>query len=143
MASSTSPSHAISGFPLWQAGLIAALAAAVANAIVYGLSQLFDTLPDSVLVESPAGEEPITLLPILILSFIPILLATGVFALLKRFTAQPSPILWITGMILMLLSLFSPVTIADAPADMKTTLVVMHIVAAIVGLGVLTRLVRR
>ncbi len=48
----------------------------------------------------------------------------------------------IIAAIVTILSLISPLTITDAPGKMKATLVVMHIVAAVVGAGALLRLSR-
>lgn len=43
----------------------------------------------------------------------------------------------------LLLSLYLPFTIEDAPGDMIAALIIMHIVAGVVGVGVMTRLARQ
>lgn len=128
--------------PWWLAGIIAAVVAAVANVIVHGVARALDTIPQDVLVDSPTGEEPITLAPVIIFTAVPILIAAVLFAILRRTMRQPVRMLWIIGLVALVLSFVTPLTVPDAPARMIITLELMHIVAALVGLGVFTRLIR-
>lgn len=121
---------------------IAAILAAMANAIVYAIAKAADTLPSDVLVETPGGEQPIGLAAVIFATVFPIVIGGVVLALLARFTRAPRRIFVILASILAVLSLISPLTIADAPVDMKATLIVMHVVAAVVGVGALLRLSR-
>lgn len=73
---------------------------------------------------------------------LPIIPGGILLALLARFTRAPRRVFVIIAAIVAVLSLTSPLTIADAPGEMKATLVVMHIVAAVVGVGALLRLSR-
>jgi hypothetical protein len=130
------------GTGLLRAAPIAAVLAAVANAIVYAIAKAADTLPADVLVETPGGEQAIGLAAVIFATAVPIILGGAVLALLARFTRMPRQIFLVLAVVLTLLSLISPLTIPDAPTDMKATLVVMHIVAAVVGVGALFRLSR-
>lgn len=129
--------------PWWLAGISAATAAAVTNAIVYGLARAAETIPQDVLVDSPTGEEPIGLAPVIFASIVPILIAAVLYVILRRFTAQPIRNLWIVAVAVLVLSFVQPFTISEAPAKMVVTLLIMHIVAVFVGIGTFTRLVRR
>jgi hypothetical protein len=130
------------GTGLLRATPIAAVLAAVANAIVYAIAKAADTLPSDVLVDTPGGKQAIGLAAVIFATAVPIILGGAVLALLAKFTRAPRQIFLVLAVILTLLSLISPLTIPDAPADMKATLVVMHIVAAVVGVGALFRLSR-
>lgn len=129
-----------SGLP--RATLIAAVLAAIANAIVYGIAKALDTLPSDVLVQTPGGQQSIGLASVIVASAFPIVLGGIVLALLARFTMTPRRNFVILASILVVLSLLSPLTIPDAPSDMIATLILMHIVAAVVGVGALLRLSR-
>lgn len=142
-SSSTSNQLMDSRQPWWLAGIIAAVVATIVNTIIYGIARAADWLPQDIIVESPVGEDPILLQAVIFATVIPILLAAVLYFILARTTAQPIRILWIVGIVVLVLSFIQPFTIEDAPADMIVTLEVMHIVAALVGLGVFTQLVRR
>jgi len=130
------------GTGLPRATPIAALLGAITNAIVYAIAKAADTLPSDVLVDTPGGKQAIGLAAVIFATAIPIILGGVVLALLARFTRAPRQIFLVLAAILTLLSLISPLTIPDAPGDMKATLIVMHIVAAVVGVGALLRLSR-
>jgi len=127
---------------LLRATPIAAVLAAIANAIVYAVARAADTLPSDVLVDTPGGKQSIGLLAVISATVLPIILGGILLALLARFTRAQRRIFVITATIVTILSLISPLTIADAPGEMKATLVAMHIVAAVVGVGALLRLAR-
>ncbi len=127
---------------LLRATPIAAVLAAIANAIVYAIARAADTLPSDVLVDTPGGKQSIGLLAVITASALPIILGGILLALLARLARTPRRIFVIITAIVTILSLISPLTIADAPGKMKATLVVMHIVAAVVGPGALLRLSR-
>lgn len=130
------------GTGLLRATPIAAVLGAIANAIVYAIAKAADTLPSDVLVDTPGGKQAIGLAAVIFATAIPIILGGVVLALLARFTRAPRQIFLVLAAILTLLSLISPLTIPDAPGDMKATLIVMHIVAAVVGVAALLRLSR-
>ncbi len=137
------PDRATGTLPLWQSGIAAILLAAVANAIVYAVARALDTIPQSVLVETPGGgTDPISLLPVVAASAQGGLGATLLYWLLRRFTSRPARWLVIVGGAIMVLSFLQPLSISEAPAKMVITLVIMHIVAAVVSIGAVVRLTR-
>lgn len=139
---SSTGSRALGGLPLWQAGIAAIIVTAVTNAIVYAVARAAETLPPSVVVNTPGGSEPITLLPVVFASAQGALGAAIAFALLRRVTARPVRNLWTVGGVVTLLSLIPVFMIPDAPGRMIATLVVMHLVAAVVSITMVTRLAR-
>jgi hypothetical protein len=124
------------------ATLAGAVAAAVVNAIVYWIADAAGSLPDDVLVSTLSGDQAIDLGAVLSMSLIPILIAGVVLAIIDRFSRRPFQIFWAVSAVVLLLSFFSIFGIEDAPGDMIVALMFMHAVAAIVGVGVLSRLAR-
>lgn len=127
---------------LLRATLLAALAAALANAIVYAIAEAVGALPNSVLVPTASGERPLALGEVVFGSVVPIVGAGIVLAVLARFTDRPLRALWRIAAVVLLISLGGPLALPDAPGDMVVALTFMHVVAAAVGLSVLTRLAR-
>jgi|GEM_PF-2845521 len=124
------------------ATLAGAVTAAVANAIVYFIARAAGSLPDDVLVSTPGGEQAIDLPTVLIMSFVPILLAGVVLAVICRISKRPFTMFWAVTVLFWALSLTSIFGIEDAPGDMMVTLIFMHAVAAFAGVGVLSLLAR-
>ena len=116
-------------------GMVAGVLAAVVNAVVYLLASAVGAIPESVVV---SGGGPITLGAILVSSFVPALLAALFLAVLERFTRRAIGIFRVVAVVLLVLSLSAPLTIAGAPAAMILALFLMHIVAAGVIIWVLT-----
>lgn len=127
---------------LWRATPVAAVAAALANAIVYGLAEVAGALPNNVLVPTAAGERPLALGEVVFGSAMPIIGAGIVLAILARFTERPLRAFWKIAAVVLLISLGGPFTLPDAPGDMVIALTFMHVVAAVVGLSVITKLAR-
>ncbi len=130
------------GTGLLRATPIAALLGAIANAITYAIAMAADSLPSDVLVDTPGGRQAIGLAAVIFATAIPIILGGVVLTLLAQFTRTPRRIFIVIATVVTLLSLISPPTIPDAPGDMKATLIVMQIVAAVVGVAALLRLSR-
>ncbi|MCU0427702.1 MAG: DUF6069 family protein [Candidatus Kapabacteria bacterium] len=108
---------------------LAALGAAVVNAVLFYIGKATGWISDTILI-SPANE-PISVVPVIISSIIPTLLAAGVLALLNRFTASPLRVFNIIAAILLLLSFTNPfVAIPNVPLMMGIWLNVMHVVVA-------------
>lgn len=128
---------------LWRAGLIAAIISSVGNGIVYGIGRAADTIPQSVMVDTPTGEDPITFAPVIMFSILPVIIATLLYAVLLRSTQRPARMFWIIGTVVLVASFISPLTIPDAPAKMIVTLNLMHVVTALAAMGTITRLVPR
>ncbi len=94
------------------------------------------------LVSTPGGSEPITLLPVILASAQGALGASIAFALLRRLTARPVRSLWAIGGDVTLLSLIPALMVPDAPERMIATLGTLHLVAAAISITTLTRLAR-
>jgi hypothetical protein len=129
---------------LWWASLLAGLAATVANVVVYLIASAAGAIPQTVLIPTPGGPMPITVVPVILNSFVPAIVAGAFLALLNRFTRRPIRIFRIVSVVLLLLSFANPFTIPGAPIVMIVALNLMHVVAAAIIVGVLTTLpVRR
>jgi hypothetical protein len=124
---------------LWWAALIAGAVAAVGNLIVFAVARALN-LP----LEIPMGPQttaPLTAVPVIATSFIPALLAAAFLALLSRFVSKPLRVFQIVGLVAALLSLLGPSLMPIAGAT-KVILILMHLVAAISIIGVLSVLAR-
>ena len=121
---------------LWWASLLAGLGAVVANALVYFIVSAAGAIPNTVLV--PGMNQPITVVLVIMNSFVPALLAGVFLALLNRFTRRPVRSFRIIAAVLLLISFINPFMIPGAPLTMILALDLMHIVAAAIIVGVLT-----
>ena len=128
---------------LWWAAPLAAAAAALANAVVYGIAETAGALPDSVLVESPTGREPLGLSAVLFASAMGAVGAAVVFALVGWFSRRPIRTFRLVAAMVLVLSFATPLTIPGAPLSMVLTLELMHVVAAVFRVGLLTTLARK
>lgn len=108
---------------------LAALAAAALNAVLFYVGKATGFMSDSVLL--PRQNQPITIVPVIISSILPTLLAAGVLALLNRFTSSSLRIFNILAGVLLVLSFINPfVAIPNLPLVMGIWLNVMHVVVA-------------
>jgi hypothetical protein len=123
------------------AGLIAALGAAAANAIVYLIAAALGQMPQSYIV--PGGGMPITVLQPIISSTVGAIGATIVFALLARFTSRPITIFRIVALVVFILSFGTLLGLPGAPVGMVIALGLMHVVAAAIIVWALTTFSRR
>lgn len=123
---------------LW-VGPLAGAVAAVVNAVIFLLASGLGAIPQDIVVP---GQGPITLGPVVVSSFVPALLGAGLLALLVRFTRRPVRVFRIVALVALVLSFVTPFSLAGAPAAMVLTLLLMHVAAAAVIVGVLTTLAR-
>lgn len=123
--------------------LLAALLAAVANALVYFAASGLGFIPQDVLVSSPGGEQPIGLAPVVVSSVAGALGAALVFALIGLFSRRPVRLFRIVATGVLVLSFAMPLTISRAPLSMVLSLEAMHVVTWAVAVGLLTTLARR
>jgi glucan phosphoethanolaminetransferase (alkaline phosphatase superfamily) len=108
---------------------LAAITAAAVNAALFFIGKATGLISDSVLIQ-PANQ-PMSLIPVLISSILPTLLAGGVLALLNRFASAPLRIFNIIAAVLLVLSFISPfASIPNVPIGMSIWLNVMHVVVA-------------
>ncbi len=123
--------------------LLAALAAAVANALVYFAASGLGFIPQSILVPTPSGEHPLTVAPVAVSSLVGAIAAAIVFAIIGLFARRPVRLFRIVATVVLVLSFATPLTIPGAPAAMILSLEVMHVVAWAVIVGLLTTLTHK
>ena len=123
------------------AGLFAAIAAAIANAVVYAIAVSLGAFPDSILIQ-PAGQ-PMSLGPVIISSAIGAVGATVVFALMNRLLRRPVRSFVILSVVVLVISFITPFTVADASVAFIAALLVMHVVAWVVIVGILIAATRK
>lgn len=122
-------------------GAIVIAASAVANAVVYFVESALGIMTTSVIV--PATNAPITVGVVMGSTAVQVLAGVIVFALLARFTQRPISLFRIIGTVALLLSFALPFSINTAPLSFKLGLIVMHIVAGLITIVLLTTLPRR
>ncbi|MEO7908045.1 MAG: DUF6069 family protein [Roseiflexaceae bacterium] len=135
--STASPTERIDLGRLWWASLLAGLSAMVANVLVYFIASAAGAIPSSVLI--PGMNQPITAMLVGLSSFVPAILAAIFLALLNRFSRRPVRLFRIIAAVLLVISFASPATFPGAPLAMILALSLMHIVAAAIIVGVLTK----
>lgn len=126
---------------LW-AGPLAGLSAAAANAVVYLAASAAGAMP-RIDVSGLTGQGPITLGAVALESFAPALVAAALFALFGRFTRRPVRNFRALATVLLALSFVGPLNLPKVPAAMIASLLIMHVVAAVLIVGVLTTLARK
>ncbi|GAB2588641.1 DUF6069 family protein [Spirosoma areae] len=113
----------------WQAIVLAAGTGATLNALLYAIGRATGVLHDGVQVGTPP--QTLTLVPVLISSVVPVLVAAGVFALLNRFSKQPLRVFTILAVVLLALSFANPfLAIPNVSVATALWLNLMHIVVA-------------
>lgn len=125
---------------LW-VGPLAGLSAAVANAVVYLVASAVGAMP-RIDVSGLTGQGPITLGAVVLESFVPALLAAALFALFGQFTRRSVRNFRVLAAVLLVLSFASPLNLLEVPTVMIATLFIMHVVVAVLIVGVLTTLAR-
>lgn len=125
---------------LWLTALVAGVAAALVNLLVYLLATTVFGLPLE--IATPRGPTmPLTPMPIIITSFVPAIGAAVLLALLNRFVRRPFPIFLAVAVVFLLLSLGAPLSLPVA-ATTKAILILMHVLAGAAIVGILARLAR-
>jgi hypothetical protein len=121
---------------------VAAAVSAAGNGLLYAVASAAGAMPADVLVQTPGGEQPITLVPVLMASILPALIGAALLALLNSLTDRP--VAWFVGIsvVVVIGMAIPPLQIPEAPTAMIVTLEVMHLVAAGAIVGVLLRLGR-
>jgi hypothetical protein len=123
--------------------LLAALAAALANALIYFAASGLGTISQSVLLPSPMGLSPLTVGLVVITSAIGSIGASIVFAVMGLLARRPVRMFRIIAAVVLALSLVPPATVPGVPVAMRLSLAVMHVVAWAVSVGLLTALARQ
>ena len=137
MASSTSArAGGVRYRSLARLALLAALAAAVTNAVLFYIFRPLGAWPQDVLA---AGGNPMTVAPIIIFSLIGVIGAAIVLALLARFTEHAERNFYIAAALVFIGFFFTPFTIPGAPSIMVIALEIIHVPPALASLIVLPK----
>jgi Family of unknown function (DUF6069) len=108
------------------AGLLAAAVAAVVNAILFFIFHAVGVITDDIMIQP---NTPMSVVPIIISSIMPTLIAAVVFFLLEKYTANGFKIFTIISIILMVLTFANPfMGIPGITAAYGIVLNVMHVV---------------
>lgn len=119
-------------------GPLAAVVAAIANLLVFFIAQ--NLLGITLLGPAGPGSTemgPIPAIMVVIMSVIPAIGATIILAVLGRFLTRPIRVFGIISVVLLVLSLAGPLGLPVAVST-KLILSLMHIVAAVTIVGLLT-----
>jgi vacuolar-type H+-ATPase subunit I/STV1 len=79
-----------------------------------------------------------TVMPVIFATVFGIAAGAVVYGVLGRVVARPVQLFRIVGVLVLVLSFGSPFSIPDAPVGMIAALLLMHIVAGVAAIGVLT-----
>ncbi|GAB3641669.1 DUF6069 family protein [Spirosoma arcticum] len=120
---------------------LAGLIAAAVNAVLFYIGTATGAIPASLII--PNAGQPLTVIPVIVASFVPAIAAGLLLALLNRFTKRPLRIFNIIAIILLVLSFSSPFSIPNVPVGMVVILNLMHVVVAGAVLGAFNRLSNR
>ncbi len=119
------------------AGLTAASVSVIINVILFFIFKSIGWITDDVFVQP---NQPLTVLPVIISSVIPTLIASLVFFFIEKYTQDGFKIFSIISIILMLLSLAMPFTgIPNVPVKYALALEPMHFVVPLVLLYFINR----
>lgn len=136
----TSASRATTRGQFALVGIATILTAIIANSLVYFVGRIVVSYdPDFVIFQN--------VLPTIIFTVVPAIIAVLLYGLLRRFTAQPERTFTIVAAVVLVLSIIPDLTymptVEGASAGQTAILIVMHIVAAVTITGMLTRLAPR
>jgi len=120
--------------------LAAIVAATVVNVIVFYIGDAAGAFPDDFRFNAPGGGETSMGVGNVIFSTVLYLALGGVaFAIINRLSSRPVRIFLYVAAVALLLSFIQPFTLGDAPGDMVAVLLLMHLLAAVIGVWVMTR----
>ena len=123
---------------LWRAGAIAAVAASIANLVVYFLAPRLFNFSLEIPLMGPGSEiQPLPFFMVIFATIAATIGATILLAALNRFTARPVTIFRVIAVVLLVLSFGAPFSL-PVPLNVQLTLLSMHIITAAVILYVLT-----
>ena len=135
MANAITPTKPTLG-SIWRNGIIAAVLAAVVNAILFFVGSALSAFPSNVI--TPMGT-PLTIVQVVLMSVVGVLAGTLVYTILSRLTAASNRWFTIVAVIVLILMAFSPFSLAGAPTLMIVFLEIMHLVAGGAAIYFLTR----
>jgi len=127
--------HSVPYRRLSMGALIAAVGAVLVNVLLYFGGAALGAFPASVQVQG----EPFSVLPVVIFSFVPVLVAALVFMLLARFVARPKRVFYTVAAVVFVLMFFTPFTLSAPPAVTVVVLELMHVVVAVAAVWAVRR----
>lgn len=120
---------------------LAGLIAAAINAVLFYVGTATGAIPANLII--PNAGQPLSIIPVIVASFVPAIAAGLLLALINRFTKQPLRIFNIIAIILLVFSFSSPFSIPNVPVGMIVILNLMHVVVAGAVLLMFNRLASR
>lgn len=125
---------------LFRYGIVAAIVAAFVNTLLWLIARAVGV---SLRVQPPGRpESQVDLSGVVLLTVVPILLGTGFYALLRRWTRRPFLIFAILALLVFVVLLVPPFAATDRPGS-RFLLVLMHVVATVAILAGLFRFERQ
>lgn len=130
-------------YPLYISTPIAAVIAAVVTGIAHLIiGDLLGGVPDGYQVDTPtAGKQDLVFGSSMFATFLYVLIGGVVYAIVRRFARDADRVFVIVAVVVTILSFIQPLTL-DAPTSVKVTLILLHIIAAIVATSALIALTR-
>jgi len=128
--------------PLW-VGALAAVASGAACAVVYAIASSLGAIPHDVVLPGLAGDTPLT--PGLVITAATVA-ATGaglIFGIMRLVSRRPVRVFRLVALAVFLISLATLFAIHGAPGGMTVTLLTMHVLVAVISVGLLTTLIGR
>jgi hypothetical protein len=125
---------------LGQWTLIAAVVSAVVNSIVFFIAQAMGVF-DDVVVTMGGNNMAFSVVPVIMLSIVFILISGGVMWLVARFSQRPISTWRIVAIVALILSFglpFSPGAFENPTATLRGTLLLMHTLAGVITIYLLT-----
>ncbi|MDQ3657723.1 MAG: DUF6069 family protein [Chloroflexota bacterium] len=119
--------------------LAAIVAATVVNVIVFSIGDAAGAFPDDFRFSAPGGETSMGVGNVILTTITYLVFGGVVFAIISRLSTRPVRVFWYVAAVAFVLSLVTPFTIEDAPGDMIAFLLLMHLLAAVIGVWVMTR----
>lgn len=140
LTTSKAKSERISFSRLLWVGPLAGVVAAIANLIIFGVAKNLVGIPFVIPLSGPGSPlEPLPAFMIIVGSIGPALGAAVLLWILGKFAPRPLWIFWIVSLLFLILSFGGPLPL---PVDLPTKLALslMHVVAAVAIVGLLTTL---
>lgn len=129
-------------FPLYISTPIAAIVAAIVAGVAHLIiGDLAGGIPDGFKIDTPTGKQELVFASSMLSTFLYTIIGGVVYAIVRRFSGNPDRTFVIVAVVATLLSFLQPITV-DAPGKVTATLIVLHIIAAIVATPLLIGLTR-
>ncbi|HYO20733.1 MAG TPA: DUF6069 family protein, partial [Dermatophilaceae bacterium] len=120
----------MSGSQFWKRTGLVIAAAALVNVVVYLVATVAGV---DILVPMGASPVPLSVVPVVLFTIVPLVLAAGFLLVLRRLGSSGSRVFAGVALTVMVLSLVAPMT-ADLTVPNKLVLATMHVVAGLAAL---------